>query len=43
MQPDGTNPQLDADRMRVRHMLDAASDAMRFVQGRGRADLDRVP
>lgn len=29
------------DRVRLRHMIDAAESALRFVQGRNRADLDR--
>lgn len=28
------------DRIRLRHMVEAAEDALRFVQGRARADLD---
>lgn len=28
------------DTVRIRHMIDAAESAMRFVQGRRRADLD---
>lgn len=32
--------QLD-DRIRLRHMIEAAEDALRFVNGRARADLDR--
>ncbi len=31
--------QLD-DRIRLRHMIEAAEDALRFVDGRARADLD---
>lgn len=31
--------QLD-DRIRLRHMIEAAEDALRFVDGRSRADLD---
>jgi uncharacterized protein with HEPN domain len=31
--------QLD-DRIRLRHMIEAAEDALRFVNGRVRADLD---
>ena len=30
----------EADRIRLRHMLDAAESALRFVQGRQRQDLD---
>lgn len=30
-----------SDRFRFRHMVDAARDAMAFVQGRSRADLDK--
>lgn len=29
------------DRVRLRHMIDAAESALRFIQGRNRADLDR--
>lgn len=29
------------DRVRLRHMLDAAETALNFVAGRGRAELDR--
>lgn len=28
------------DNVRIQHMIDAAESAMRFTQGRGRADLD---
>jgi len=28
------------DRIRLRHMIEAAEDALRFVDGRARADLD---
>ena len=28
------------DGVRIRHMIDAAESALRFVQGRSRADLD---
>jgi len=31
----------DEDRIRLRHMLDAARDAVAFAQGRKREDLDR--
>ena len=31
------------DTIRLRHMLDAARQAVEFAQGRTRADLDRVP
>lgn len=31
--------QLD-DRIRLRHMIEAAEDALHFVKGRARADLD---
>ena len=30
----------DADRVRIRHMLDAAEKAMSFADGRTRNDLD---
>jgi len=30
------------ERVRVRHMLDAAHKALEFTQGRSRADLDTV-
>jgi uncharacterized protein with HEPN domain len=33
----------DADRVRLRHMLDAARQALAFVDGRTRADLDHDP
>ncbi len=33
----------DADRVRLRHMLDAARQALAFVEGRSRADLDDDP
>ncbi len=29
------------DSVRIRHMIDAAESALRFVKGRSRADLDR--
>jgi uncharacterized protein with HEPN domain len=29
------------DRVRLKHMIDAGEDALRFVSGRARADLDR--
>jgi uncharacterized protein with HEPN domain len=29
------------DAIRLRHMLDAAREALGFAQGRGRPDLDR--
>jgi uncharacterized protein with HEPN domain len=29
------------DRVRLKHMIDAGEDALRFVAGRARADLDR--
>ena len=32
---------LTADRIRLRHMLDAAREAVHSAHGRGRADLDR--
>jgi len=31
---------LDSDRNRIRHMLEATLQAMSFVQGRERGDLD---
>lgn len=31
----------EADRIRLRHMIDAAEAAVRFVNGRSRFDLDR--
>jgi uncharacterized protein with HEPN domain len=31
------------DTIRLRHMLDAARQAVEFAQGRSRADLDRAP
>ena len=33
----------DEDRIRLRHMLDAARQALTFAQGKSRADLDRDP
>ena len=29
------------DRVRLQHMLDAASEALNFIQGKTRADLDK--
>lgn len=29
------------DGVRIRHMIDAAESALRFINGRGRADLDK--
>lgn len=29
------------DRIRIEHMIEAAEEAIRFVEGRTRADLDR--
>ena len=31
---------IDADAVRLRHMLDAASKAVQFVEGKARADVD---
>ena len=32
---------LKADRIRLQHMFDAASEALEFIRGKGRSDLDR--
>jgi uncharacterized protein with HEPN domain len=31
----------ESDRVRLRHMLDAATEALSFIEGKERADLDR--
>ena len=32
---------LKADRIRLQHMFDAAQEALEFIRGKGRSDLDR--